>query len=71
MAILGGVFIALGKFFICGLSSFIGYYILTNVDPYKTELYSAYAPLFLMVILTYMIGDLFMSVYGMACDSIL
>jgi len=71
MATLGSLFVTLGKLFILGGSTAVGYIIITRVDPYKTELYSAVAPVFVMGIATFIIGDLFMSIYGMACDTIL
>jgi hypothetical protein len=54
-----------------GTSTLLGYVILTNVDPYKSELNSAYAPTLFLFVINYTIGGLIMSVYGMACDTIL
>lgn len=71
MASLGSAFIVFGKVFIMSLCCLVGYLVCTNVAPYKDELHGVFAPLFIIAVVSYIMGDLFMSVYGMACDCIL
>jgi len=71
MASLGNLFVLFGKMFILGFSVFIGYLMITNIEPYKSDIHGVFAPCFMMAIISYVIGDLFMSIYGMACDCIL
>lgn len=49
----------------------IGYLCITNIQQFKDELSSAYLPTFFMAVVTFTVGGLFMSIYGMACDTIL
>eukprot|EP00828_Plagiopyla_frontata_P009593 TRINITY_DN1495_c0_g1_i2.p1 TRINITY_DN1495_c0_g1~~TRINITY_DN1495_c0_g1_i2.p1 ORF type:complete len:641 (+),score=63.83 TRINITY_DN1495_c0_g1_i2:43-1923(+) len=68
---IGQIFIFLGKIFICAFATLGGYLIITRVEKYDEALYSTLIPTVLMLILTYTIGCLFMTVYGMAVDAIL
>jgi len=68
---LGEVFIAFGKWMIALATAGLGYIILTQVDYYSTRLYSALMPAFIMLCIGFAVGALFMSVYGMAADTIL
>lgn len=45
--------------------------IITTSDTYKEKLNSPIVPTLLFFVISYVIGDLFMSVYGMAIDAIL
>lgn len=64
LATLGGVFIFIGKIFIAGVTGLIGYIILTNVEYYKTNLFSPLFPTFFCALIGYFIGSFFMSIYG-------
>lgn len=44
LAVLGEMFTLVGKFFVGILTACLGYLIITNFDPYKTELYSPFIP---------------------------
>lgn len=70
MATLGNLFVFLGKIFICAASCLIGYLALTK-GSLKDELNGFVGPLIVIGVCTFIIGDLFMSIYGMACDCIL
>lgn len=50
---------------------FICYYIYTTCEPYKTEMSSTFLPLLLIFFISYGVSTVFMSVYGMAIDTIL
>lgn len=68
---LGGAFIGIGKLFIIVVDVIICYEILISVEPYKSELTSAFLPCILIFFIGYAIATIFMSVYGMGIDSIL
>jgi len=50
---------------------YICYLIYTTVDPYKSEMESTFLPLIIIFIFSWAISGIFMSVYGMAIDTIL
>lgn len=68
---IGGAFTFLGAIFICAATVFICWFLMEDLDPYKSELNSNFWPLFFIFIISYTIGGLFLAVYGMAIDSIL
>ena len=68
---LGGAFIFIGKIFMIVMNVYICYLIYTNAEPYKTEMNSTFLPLFIIFIFSWAIATIFMSVYGMAIDTIL
>lgn len=61
----------MGKWLIALLATFFGYIIITRSDPYQDELHSPVLPTVVFLFLAYVIAALFMSVYSMACDTIL
>lgn len=56
---------------IAALVTFVGYLIITNVDTYSDVLYSPIGPCIVFFLVGYIVGVLFMSVWSMACDTIL
>ena len=66
---IGSMFIAFGRVFICTATVAAMYFALQ--DQYPTELNSPYGPLILIAIIAWVTGSMFMSVWGMATDSIL
>eukprot|EP00828_Plagiopyla_frontata_P032760 TRINITY_DN4262_c0_g2_i4.p1 TRINITY_DN4262_c0_g2~~TRINITY_DN4262_c0_g2_i4.p1 ORF type:complete len:280 (+),score=21.48 TRINITY_DN4262_c0_g2_i4:77-916(+) len=68
---IGTFFIFIGKIFIASFTTLIGYLIITKVDSIQESVYSPMIPTILIFILSYIIGCLYMSIYGMAVDSIL
>lgn len=52
-------------------STLVGFLIITNASNYADNLNSPWAPVLFMAIITFTVGGLFMSIYGMACDTIL
>jgi hypothetical protein len=48
-----------------------GYMIITQADRWKDKIHSPIFPTVLFMLIAYMIAGIFMSVYGMACDTIL
>jgi len=71
VAEIGGVFIFIGKVFICGAATLLGYVIITRAPYYVTNLYSPILPTIAFFIVTYCIADCFQIVYGLASTAIL
>lgn len=65
---IGGMFIFIGNGFITLLTVFICYIILTTSESYKS--YSPWLPLGIILVLSFTIAILFMSIYGLAVDAI-
>lgn len=63
VASLGSIFIVVGKIFVCALTTFICYLILTETT-YKDKIYSPFFTSGFIAILSYFVGLIFMSVYG-------
>ena len=61
---IGSVFTILGKLFIALVTGVIIYLILTNSDYYTERLFSPMLPTILAIGLAYMVGILFMTIYG-------
>ena len=68
---IGAVFMFLGKWVITLGAAYIGYMIITDASPYKDEIHSPIFPMVVYILIAYTISGFFMSVYGMACDTIL
>lgn len=69
--IVGEVFTVLGNMFIGISSTAIGYTILTQIGHFSDNIVSPIIPTLGFLIISFVIGSLFMNVYGMAVDSIL
>lgn len=68
---IGDIFVVLGKIFITGITALIGYSIITQYPVYSQNLTSPVVPTVLMAIIGFIIGSIFMSVYGTVSDAIL
>ncbi|OMJ83106.1 hypothetical protein SteCoe_16026 [Stentor coeruleus] len=68
---IGDIFKIIGKIFITIVTSLIGFYIITNYDPWKDDIQSPVAPTCVFALIAYTVSGLFMSVYEMACDTII
>lgn len=67
---LGGAFIFVGKMFVSVVTVIICYLILTNSDSFS-DMTSAFMPCLIIFVIGYAVAIIFMSVYGMAIDTIL
>jgi len=67
----GGILTFIGKLFITALTVMISYLVFTKTQYYMDNLISPVAPSILIFVISYCVGVLFMSIYSMACDSIL
>jgi solute carrier family 44 (choline transporter-like protein), member 2/4/5 len=68
---IGHVFQLLGKGIISISSTYFGYLIITHAAEWKDELHSPIFPTIVFLLISFLIAEIFMSVYGMACDVIL
>jgi len=68
---IAGVFVMFGKVFIAALSALAGFLVITNWTEYSEGLYSPFIPTICMFIFAYVIGAVFMTIYGLAADAIL
>jgi solute carrier family 44 protein 1 (choline transporter-like protein)/choline transporter-like protein 2/4/5 len=68
---IGNVFMFLGKWVITLGAAYAGYMIITRSSYWGDQIHSPIFPTVVFMLIAYTISGLFMSVYGMACDSIL
>jgi hypothetical protein len=68
---IGAVFIAFGKIFIGAITALGAFLVITKWDKYSEDIYSPFFPTLLVFIGAYGIGAIFMTVYGLAADTIL
>lgn len=68
---LGGILLWVGELLIIASTTVICYACLTKVPAISDGISSAVFPLIICLVISGAIGSLFMSVYGMACDTIL
>lgn len=71
LAIIGGFFNLIGKVFISFLTALAGYVVITRVDRYKDKLNSPILPAFVFLCVGYIIGSIFISIYGNASDALM
>jgi len=68
---IGGIFVFFGKVFVAAITALIGFLVITKWSRYSDSLYSPFIPTILMFVFAYCIGAIFMTVYGLAADTIL
>ena len=68
---IGTLFVFIGKVGICIASTYLGYYILTNYDYFRNQVYSPLAPTAVFLLVSYTVSALFMTVYEIAADTII
>jgi len=68
---IGGIFIFFGKIAIASGSTLIGYIIIDNYSGYKNDVYSPLIPSICIFVTSYAIAAVFLSIYGLAADTIL
>ena len=61
----------IGKALIMILSGWIAYLIVMNADSIKDEIYSPVFPIVVVVIIAYILGSVFLSVYSFSATAIL
>ena len=65
------IFVFVGKLFITAIPTLIGYIIITQVDDISSKVSSPISLCICFAVISYAIGALFMSVWGMAAETIL
>ena len=65
------MFNLIGKLFISSSTGVIGYLLITRVDQYSEKLNSPILPTIVMVLIGWVVGTIFMSLYGMSGDAML
>lgn len=68
---LGAAFMFVGKVFMIVANVYICYLIYTEAEPYKSEMSSTFLPLAIIFVISWGISSIYMSIYGMAIDTIL
>jgi hypothetical protein len=68
---IGGLFNMIGKLFIAGVTGVIGYIIITQADVYSSKLNSPLLPTLVFILVGYVIGSVFISIYGNAADALM
>jgi hypothetical protein len=68
---IGHIFQMLGKGIISIISTYAGYMIITHADKWADRIHSPVFPTIVFLMISFLIAEIFMSVYGMACDTIL
>jgi len=68
---LGKIFVFFGQLFISAAATIIGYVIISYDDTYKDNIFSPAIPTVMFFIISFVIGSIFMSIFGMAADTLL
>lgn len=71
LTVIGGFFNFIGKLFIAALTGLVGYVIITEAEVYSKKLNSPILPTFVFIVIGYIIGSIFISIYGNAGDSLM
>ena len=67
----GGVFTFFGKLLVGTVTAFAGWYLATEWESVKDEIYSPVLPTIVCFLIAYIIANLFLTVYDLACCAIL
>lgn len=68
---IGHIFIFIGQTFIIGLTVFICYLIFDNTEYYEENMFSMIVPLVFVGVFAYLISTIFMTIHGIAAETIL
>lgn len=68
---IGDIFKVLGKAFITVVSTYAGFLIISNFDPFQSQIESPIAPTCVFALSSYIVSGLFMTIHEMACDTII
>jgi hypothetical protein len=69
--LIGGIFNIIGKLFIAALTGLIGYVIITEAKMFNEKLNSPVGPTLVFIIIGWLIGHIFISIYGNASDALM
>lgn len=65
------LFFTLGRLLIISLSSFIGYILITEIEPYRHSIYSPVFLTIIFIIVSYPVATTFLNLFEMAANTIL
>jgi len=68
---IGSVFVFFGKIFIASVTALGAFLVVTKWSKYSDSLYSPLVPTIVVFVFSYVIGAVYMTVYGLAADTIL
>jgi len=68
---IGSVFVLFGKVFIASITALGAFFTLTYWPRFSTQIYSPFIPTVIIFMFAYVVGAVFMTVYGLAADTIL
>jgi choline transporter-like protein 2/4/5 len=68
---IGSIFVLFGKVFIASITALGAFLVITRVERFSEEIYSPFFPTLVVFIFAYGVGAIFMTVYGLAADTIL
>lgn len=68
---IAGIFVLFGKVFIASLTALGAFLVVTRWKKYSEEIFSPVIPTLLVLLFAYGVGNAFMTVYGMAAETIL
>jgi len=68
---LGGLFISLGTLCISLSATYVGYYVINKKEEIRSKLVGTTFPTLVFFMCSYVIGSIFMNVYGVATEAIL
>jgi hypothetical protein len=71
LTLIGGTFNLIGKVFIASLTGLLGYLIITETPKYNDKLNSPLLPALLFILIGYIIGALFINIYGNSADALM
>jgi len=71
LCVIGGIFQFLGKLFVASATGIIGYLMLINIQSINSQLNSPILPVVVMILFGWVVGIIFMNVYGMSQDTFL
>jgi len=71
LTLIGGIFMMLGQLFIGISTGIIGYVLITRINSINSQLNSPVLPTVVMLLEGYVVGVIFMGIYGMAQDTFL
>jgi len=69
--LIGGFFNLIGILFISSTTGLTGYLLITRIDMFSTKLNSPVLPVFVMVMVGFMVSTITMNIYGMSGDAMM
>jgi len=68
---IAGIFVLFGKVCIAALTGLAAFLVITRWEKFSAQLYSPIIPILIVLVFAYAVGNVFLTVYGMAAETIL